>query len=132
MTAKDGTVFIFGDNPSAIDYTYAYFEPLVRIDGDRPVATSWHLSKIILYTGETISFNYVVSKPKMDITYNLLYQSNFMETYASQYVSSDLIMSCLLKSIKYNSFDIDFTYENSIQKKYSNTIIPGIREKMYL
>ena len=38
-------------------------------------------------------------------------------------------MSCLLKSIKYNSFDIDFTYENSIQKKYSNTIIPGIREK---
>lgn len=129
LTAKDGTVFIFGDNPSAIDYTYAYFEPLVRIDGDRPVATSWHLSKIILYTGETISFNYVVSKPKMDITYNLLYQSNFMETYASQYVSSDLIMSCLLKSIKYNSFDIDFTYENSIQKKYSNTIIPGIREK---
>lgn len=120
---------MFGNNSSAIDYSYGYYKPIIHIDYDRPVATTWHLSKIILYTGETIDFNYIASKPKINVSYNLFYQSNFNESFASLFASVDMIMPCLLKSIKCNTFSIDFSYENSVQKNYNRTFIPGIRDK---
>lgn len=55
LTVEDGTQYVFGIDQNAIEYSIDFFNQAT----DTWTATAWHLTKIILATGQEITYSYV-------------------------------------------------------------------------
>lgn len=123
LTAPDGTKFIFG-GIEAIDYSVNYEKPF--INGEvwyeylfPPVATTWHLSKIITPQGFEIEFTYQELSPVIEGNMVFYTQSNLYFSSNGPLANYQLIMPVYLKSIKYNNQEvINFYYKVSTEKEH--------------
>lgn len=123
LTAPDGTKYIFGGK-EAIDYSVNYETITNDYVNSTPVATTWHLSKIVTPRGSEIEFTYQELSPIIDGNIAFSIQNNFEYPASGRVVSFQLIMPVYLKSIKYKNQElIKFHYQATTEKEYPKTYL---------
>lgn len=120
LTAPNGLVFEFG-GIDAIDYNQDLYS--LNDPNSIPIATTWHLTKIILNNGKEYNFQYIPSDPILEGSYSFWIQSNFEDNAngaPGRSLSFQLIEPVLLRRIMspYSEKIVEFEYENSTELKY--------------
>ena len=100
ITTEDGTIYQFGKDPNAIDFSIDFFDQY----NDEWVATAWHLTKITLPNTQNINFKYERIK---DRYINQMYIAAYLNLETSMSAKKDLLRpaACELWSINTNVSD---------------------------
>jgi YD repeat-containing protein len=120
LTAPDGVVYYFGGE-YAVDYSVGYFNQGAR--NNPPIATTWHLERIVLPNGKTFRFDYRQIDPIIDINYNFFVLSSYIRSYGKPFargLNVQLIMPVALKSISTPTDNdiVTFDYSESQELEY--------------
>lgn len=129
ITGEDGTVYVFGGNESAIEFSGNLFNQ----KWDALVATAWHLSEIRYVDGRTVHFTY--SQPDLMMQ---LYES---DSWSSIDAGEDreeggvtipygghLMRPCYLQSINYPGGSLYFSSPAASDLQYPQTKVNYITE----
>lgn len=117
LVSPDGTEFTFG-GLNAVDYSVDYFVQQLR--GTRPVATTWHLSKIKKQNTD-ITLDYKVTDPMINGVFSMWVQSDFDHRTFGRGYNFQQVMPVALSSIKWARYAVYFNYSQSIQLGYAKT-----------
>lgn len=120
LTAPDGTIFEFGGNVNAIDYSLSYFNQ--RSYRNLPIATTWHLTKIYpphsTKDSPSIEFIYKEAPPVIEGNVDFWMQTNLFLT-ENKGMGFQLILPVSLSEVKNKTMTVlKFAYAESKQLGY--------------
>ncbi|WP_415325123.1 hypothetical protein [Chryseobacterium sp. MMS23-Vi53] len=124
LIAPDGTIFTFGGDENAIDYTARGPVPFTNM---LPLSSSkWNLTQIKRSNGSTISFSYQRLDPQVKINVVFEYLSKYYRNKIPWFDNVTVLYPTFISGIKKDNISIaSFFYKNSNEKKYAETVIPN-------
>lgn len=129
ITGEDGTVYTFGGEDSAIEFSGSLFNQ----KWDALVATAWHLTRIRYADGRTVRFSYSQPGLMMQLYEDDSWSSvdagdNREEGGADIPYNGQLLRPCYLQSVSFQNGSLYFSSATALDLQYPHTKVNYITD----